>query len=152
GGLVVAFACARRGVRFERWHAPEGTPPPPAAGAPLGDELGECLRMGAGLVKVGVDTEPNTLALEADLADHCSATKGCYTGQEIVARIQTYGHTNRALCLLHLAAGPTIAAPQTLHEPEEKLAVGRVMAAVPAPGQPLRVGLGYLPRDFQAIG
>jgi folate-binding protein YgfZ len=108
--------------------------------------------MGAGIVRVGVDTESGTLALEADLADHCSTTKGCYTGQEIIARIHTYGHTNRALCLLHLAAGPAITAPAVLHELEDKIAVGRVMAAVPVPGKALRVGLGYLPKDFQPVG
>ena len=149
---VVALRCARRGVRFERWHAADAASLPKISGAALGMELAECLRMGAGLVAVGIDTEASTLALEADLADHCSTTKGCYTGQEIVARIQTYGHTNRALCLLHLGAGPAITAPQTLHEMEDKVAVGRVMAAVPVPGRDLRVGLGYLPKDFQAIG
>jgi folate-binding protein YgfZ len=149
---ATTFAWTRRGVQFVRWHADSGSALPAVAGAPLGDELAECLRMGAGIVKVGVDTEPGTLALEADLADHCSTTKGCFTGQEILARIHTYGHTNRALCLLHLAAGPAITAPAVLHEPEDRLAVGRVMAALPVPGRALRVGLGYLPKDFQAVG
>jgi folate-binding protein YgfZ len=103
-------------------------------------------------VRVGLETEPSTLALEADLDDHCSTTKGCYTGQEIVARINTYGHVNRKLCLLHLPAGPELTTPQPLHEPEDQLAVGRVLHAVPVPGKPLRVGLGYLPKDFQALG
>ena len=119
---------------------------------PLTPDLAECVRMAAGLVRVGIDTEPSTLALEADLDDHCSTTKGCYTGQEIVARIHTYGHVNRKLCLLHLPGGPEIMAPMPLHEPEDQLAVGRVMHAVPVPDRPLRVGLGYLPKDFQALG
>jgi folate-binding protein YgfZ len=108
--------------------------------------------MAAGLVRVGIETEPSTLALEADLDDHCSTTKGCYTGQEIVARIHTYGHVNRRLCLLHLAPGERIAAPQQLLEPDDGVAVGRVMHAVPVPGQAARLGLGYLPKDFQAVG
>jgi folate-binding protein YgfZ len=149
---VVAVAFARRGVQFERWHARGDAMPPALPGAPLDDARAECLRMGAGLVRVGVDTEPQTLALEADLADHCSLTKGCYTGQEIVARINTYGHTNRALCLLHLEGSGAIDAPRTLHELDDGIAVGRVMRAVQVPGRELRVGLGYLPKDFQAIG
>lgn len=151
-GDRIVVGCERRGVRFVRSHGG-----PPAAGgraapAPLSAELAECLRMGAGLVRVGVDTEASTLALEADLDDHCSRTKGCYTGQEIVARIHTYGHVNRRLCLLHLPDGPETAAPAQLVEPEERIPVGRVMHAVPLPGHGLRVGLGYLPGEFQAPG
>jgi folate-binding protein YgfZ len=145
-GLMLRYE--RRQVVFTRRYGG------PAAGAaePMADDLAECLRMCAGLVRVSVETEPNTLALEADLDDHCSTTKGCYTGQEIVARIHTYGHVNRRLCLLRLADGPAITAPVALHEREDDVPVGRVMHAVPAPGHGLRVGLGYLPKDFQAIG
>src|SRR5712671_3421149 len=155
GGLVVA--AQRRGVAMVRAHGPAAALAGDAAlatlaGKPLSGEVAECLRMGAGLVKVGVDTEPGTLALEADLDDHCSKTKGCYTGQEIVARISTYGHVNRRLCLLHLQGEGAIDSPQPLVEPEDGVAVGRVMHAVQAPGRKVRVGLGYLPQDFWAIG
>ena len=40
----------------------------------------------------------------------------------------------------------------TLLELEDELPVGRVMHAVSVPGHDLRVGLGYLPEDFQALG
>ena len=145
-GWVVRFA--RRGVQFERSYGGE----PAGDGATLDAALAESLRMAAGLVRVGVETEPSTLALEADLDDHCSTRKGCYTGQEIVARIHTYGHVNRKLCLLQLVSGDPIEAPATLVELEDELPVGRVMHAVAPLGQDLRVGLGYLPADFQAIG
>ena len=146
-GTVVTVV--RRGLCFRREHAPAA-----AAAAAVGgpEPRAECLRMLAGFVRVGVDSEAATLALEAGLDDHCSTTKGCYTGQEIVARIHTYGHVNRQLCLLWLAPGAAIEAPQPLQEPEDGLPVGRVMHAVPVPGQPARLGLGYLPKDFQALG
>jgi folate-binding protein YgfZ len=139
---------ARRGVQFVRSYGAG----PAADGAPLPHALAEALRMAAGLVRVGVETEASTLALEADLDDHCSTRKGCYTGQEIVARIHTYGHVNRKLCLLQLDGGERIEAPTTLLELEDELPVGRVMHAVSVPGHDLRVGLGYLPEDFQALG
>lgn len=151
----------RRGVSFTRSHggplversltedgAEGGEAVTPE---PLSDELAEVTRMLAGLVRVGVETEASTLALEADLDDHCSTTKGCYTGQEIVARIHTYGHVNRKLCLLELVAGEAIAEPATLVEPEDEIPVGRVMHAVAA-GDVGRVGVGYLPKDFQEVG
>ncbi len=155
---VVSFA--RRGVLFTRVHGGsmeqtemrEDGREVPISPRPMSAERAECVRMLAGLVRVGVETEPTTLALEADLDDHISTTKGCYTGQEIVARIHTYGHTNRKLCLLLLAPGEPIAAPQPLHETEDRLAVGRVMHAVRIPDASERLGVGYLPKDFQAIG
>lgn len=152
---------ARRGVLFQRVHGAsavhaelvtdEGRKTP-VSSRPLDADRAECLRMLTGLVRVGVETEANTLALEADLDDHCSTTKGCYTGQEIVARIHTYGHVNRKLCLLQLAAGERFAAPLPLHEPEDDVPVGRVLHAVPIPGLDARLGVGYLPKDFQALG
>ncbi|GDY01163.1 folate-binding protein YgfZ [Planctomycetota bacterium] len=147
---AIRFEWLRGAVRFVRWHAATVAELPAQLGAPLSDELAEALRLIAGIVKVGQETEPNTLALEAGLSDHCSTSKGCYTGQEIVARILTYGHTNRALCRLQLAAGSAIALPMPLYELVDQLAVGRVMSAVPVPQHELRVGLGYLPKDFQA--
>ena len=49
-------------------------------------------------------------------------------------------------------AHPAITAAVALHEREDDVPVGRVLHAVPAPGLGLRIGLGYLPKDFQAIG
>lgn len=151
GGAVV-FAWTRGGVQFVRRHFERGQALPEWRGAALDADRADCLQMAAGIVSVGIDTEATTLALEAFLDDHCSTTKGCYTGQEIVARIHTYGHTNRALCLLELSNGPRIAAPVVLHECEDDLPVGRVMRAVPQPGFAARLGLGYLPKDFQHAG
>ena len=153
-GPVVRIA--RRGVQFERRYGEAALPADsePAVPQPAGtssNDTAECLRMLAGFVRVGIETEPTTLALEADLDDHCSLTKGCYTGQEIIARIHTYGHTNRRLCLLQLDAGDAITAPAPLHD-EDEIAVGRVMHAVPMPDRAMRLGLGYLPKDFQAPG
>ena len=151
-GSAVMFAWKRGGVQFVRRHFTRGDAMPEWSGSPLDADRADCLQMVAGIVSVGVDTESSTLALEAFLDDHCSTTKGCYTGQEIVARIYTYGHTNRALCLLELAAGPRVSSPVVLHECEDDLPVGRVMRAAPMPGGGARLGLGYLPKDFQREG
>lgn len=160
-----ALSIARRGVTFTRCHggvvSANVIDETSAAGAacdeerkpePMSDELAEVARMLSGLVRVGLETEASTLALEADLDDHCSTTKGCYTGQEIVARIHTYGHVNRKLCLLRLPVGDAITEPVALHECEDDIPVGRVMHAVPFVERDMRLGLGYLPKDFQPIG
>lgn len=146
-GLVLAVQ--RHGVATVHAY---GTAPAPASAQPLAEDHAEALYMLQGLVRTGADTEPRTLVLEAGLEDHCSTTKGCYTGQEIVARIHTYGHTNRRLCLLRLEGAAPIAAPVELQEPEDGVAVGRVMRAVPLPSGRQRLGVGYLPQDFQQPG
>ena len=52
----------------------------------------------AGTPVFGIDIDSKTLPPEMGhhfVASHVSYDKGCYTGQEVVARIQSRGHTNR---------------------------------------------------------
>lgn len=154
GALVLTGE--RHGVSWVRYHAPSAFfVEPPWSGVELSeitDDLAACLRICAGTVAVGSDTEPGTLALEAALDDHVSTDKGCYTGQEIVARIHTYGHLNRKLCLLRIDSAAAIEIGTALLETEEGDPVGRVMTSAPLPDGRGRVALGYLPGDFQEPG
>lgn len=71
-----------------------------AAGAPPADAAAlEVLRIEAGRPAWGVDMNEDTLAQEAglDALNAVSYTKGCYTGQETVARVHFRGHVNRFL-------------------------------------------------------
>jgi folate-binding protein YgfZ len=75
--------------------------------AELGDPVGlwawEALRIEAGRVRVGLDTDDRTIPNEAGLlglAVHLD--KGCYRGQETVARVHTLGRPPRRLVRLHL--------------------------------------------------
>lgn len=69
----------------------------------------------AGLPEWGVDMDENTLAQEAnmDALQAISYRKGCYTGQETVARVHFRGHVNRTLRRVHFADGiaPAIMTP-----------------------------------------
>lgn len=66
----------------------------------------ELARIAAGVPRVGVDTGPTTLVQEAGLeAGAVSFDKGCYLGQETVARIAFRGRVNRRLRGVALA-GP----------------------------------------------
>ncbi|HEY3286477.1 MAG TPA: glycine cleavage T C-terminal barrel domain-containing protein [Gemmatimonadaceae bacterium] len=66
----------------------------------------ETLRIEAGRPAWGVDMNGESLAQEArlDVLDAISYTKGCYTGQEVVARVHFRGHVNRVLRGLRLDA------------------------------------------------
>jgi tRNA-modifying protein YgfZ len=100
------------------------------------DEL-EALRIEAGTPVWGKELDETVLPAEAGLDEtHISFTKGCYPGQEPVARLQYRGHPNRRLRRLEVAdARP---GDEILHG--EKV-VGRVTSAVPGRA------LGYVRRE-----
>ena len=70
-----------------------------AAGAvPAGSDAVDAIRIELGEPVVGTDVDERTIPQEADLvADAVDFTKGCYLGQELVARIDSRGHVNRHL-------------------------------------------------------
>lgn len=66
--------------------------------APTGADALELLRIRAGVARVGTDTGPKTLVQEAGLEDRAvDFTKGCYLGQETVARAQHRGQVHRTI-------------------------------------------------------
>ena len=70
-----------------------------AAGAiPIGTLAETVVRIEAGEPVMGVDVDEATIPQESGLvAEAVSFTKGCYLGQELVARIDSRGHANRHL-------------------------------------------------------
>lgn len=55
--------------------------------------------------KWGVDVDAETIPWEAGMSEYVSTSKGCYTGQETIARIETYGRVARRLMRLTCATG-----------------------------------------------
>jgi folate-binding protein YgfZ len=73
---------------------------------PAGRQAYEALRIEAGTPLYGVDLSEDNIAQEAARTRLAiSFTKGCYLGQEPIARLDALGHTNRELRGLKLAAG-----------------------------------------------
>ena len=73
---------------------------PPAADPISADEL-EALRIAAGTPAWGKELDDSVLPAEAGLDEtHISFTKGCFPGQEPVARLHYRGHANRRLRVL----------------------------------------------------
>ncbi|OYV72860.1 MAG: hypothetical protein B7Z72_03830, partial [Gemmatimonadetes bacterium 21-71-4] len=81
-----------------------------AGAAPCGLAAWEIARVEAGRPEWGLDIDDGTLVQEAnfDELQAISYTKGCYVGQEVVARVHFKGHVNRHLRGLRAAgtAGP----------------------------------------------
>ncbi|HEX8304708.1 MAG TPA: folate-binding protein, partial [Jatrophihabitans sp.] len=76
-----------------------------AAGAhPIGSWAAEALRVERRQPRLGLDTDHRTLAHEAGwIGSAVHLDKGCYRGQETVARVQNLGKPPRRLVLLHLS-------------------------------------------------
>jgi len=86
----------------------------------------ELRRIERGVPRWGREIDDRILPAEAGLeATHVSFSKGCYPGQEPVARLHFRGHPNRGLRVLELDELPEYDAP-LLHEGRE---VGRVTSA-----------------------
>lgn len=75
------------------------------AGAnPAGPETFHALRIAAGFPLFGLDITEDQLVQEVGRTSRAiSFTKGCYLGQEPIARIDSMGHVNRELCRLMIS-------------------------------------------------
>ncbi len=72
---------------------------------PVSDEAAECVRVERGTPRYGVDLDDSVIPQEAGLNERAvSFTKGCYVGQETVARLHYRGKPNRHLRGLRLSA------------------------------------------------
>ena len=97
----------------------------------------EPLRIEAGTPAWGKELDETILPAEAGLDEtHVSFTKGCYPGQEPIARLHYRGHPNRQLSVLEVAE----ASPGDEIHLGEKV-VGRITSAVPGRA------LGYVRRE-----
>ena len=72
---------------------------------PVSEQAAECLRVERGRPRFGIDIDETTIPQEAGLNERAvSFTKGCYVGQETVARLHYKGKPNRHLRGLRLSA------------------------------------------------
>jgi folate-binding protein YgfZ len=71
----------------------------------VGADAAECLRIERGRPRYGIDMDDATIPQEAGINERAvSFTKGCYVGQETVARLHYRGKPNRRLLGLRLSA------------------------------------------------
>jgi folate-binding protein YgfZ len=123
----------------------------------LGQELYELLRIENGVPKYGVDMDESTVVLETGLDEAVSFNKGCYIGQEIIARIHFRGHVAKRLAglILDTAELPGSANGGTenyeLRSPDGKNA-GRLTSIVLSPRIGRIIALGYVRYDYLAEG
>lgn len=116
----------------------------------ISDELYEVLRIEAGTPRYGVDMDETTIVPELGLDALISYNKGCYIGQEIIARIHFRGHVAKRLTGLVLS-GPPTAAIGHMSEPEnlaltaaDGKSAGRVTSTTFSPALNSDLALAYV--------
>lgn len=118
---------------------------------PFGTDAREMLRLEAGLPRAGADLTEEIVPPEANLEGKAfSLSKGCYPGQEVVARMDTYGSVRRRMVGLVLL-DPVI--PKTgakLFSGERE--IGWVSSAAYSPSFGCSIALAFPLRDFSTPG
>jgi hypothetical protein len=108
-------------------------------------ELWELLRVERGLPRVGRELTDDVLAEEAGLlGSHVHLDKGCYPGQETVARVHNLGHVQRRLAGLRFEPGGLPAPPADLVTADGRRA-GQLRSVVDHP-ELGPIGLAYVRR------
>ncbi len=104
--------------------------------APVGASCWDWLDIQAGIPDVMPATQEQFVPqmLNLDLLGGINFKKGCYTGQEIVARTHYLGKVKRRTYLAHAAAGNLPAPGNPVFGADSTEPVGQVVMAAPAPG------------------
>jgi aminomethyltransferase len=107
----------------------------------------EVLRIEAGVPRVGAELDEEVFPAEAGLIERAvSLTKGCFTGQEIVARLESRGQVNHRLVALRFEGegSPEVGATLTL---EDGKPIGEVTSVCLSSLGAIGLGYARLPHD-----
>ncbi len=112
------------------------------AGAIVADaDEWETLRVQSGAPAYGAEMGEPYNPLEAGLIGAIDFTKGCYIGQEVIARLDSYDRVQKYMAVLHFSEGSEVTVGASLAH--EGRTAGEVTSLYRTPGGELR-GLGYV--------
>jgi len=113
------------------------------------DEALEVLRIEAGIPLLGAELDEGVFPDEARLESAISRTKGCYTGQEIVARLHSRGAVNHLLVALAFDREDPPAVASSLRSGEK--VTGKVTSSCQSPSLG-SIGLGFTRVEHSQAG
>ena len=120
--------------------------------AEISDELFDVLRIEQGIPVYGIDMDETTIVPELGLDGLISYTKGCYIGQEIIARIHFRGHVAKRLTGLIAAEDAENLSPGTELSTEDGKNAGRITSVSVSPKLKCVIALAYVRYDHLAGG
>ncbi|MBI4412091.1 MAG: tRNA-modifying protein YgfZ [Deltaproteobacteria bacterium] len=110
----------------------------------------EVLRVEQGICKVGIDATEENLPQEARLDRALNFDKGCYLGQETIARLHFLGHVNRVLAGLKIEPNNAVEKKAPIFDGEKR--VGKITSSVFSPTLNTVFVLGYIPFALNQAG
>ena len=117
---------------------------------PFGRTAFNSMRIEAGIPIHGIDMDENTIPIEAGLWDALDFEKGCYIGQEVIARIKWRGRVNWHLVGLEIAENPIITVGSKIFNDNKE--IGRITSTTFSKTLGKTVALGYIRREFREQG
>ena len=117
---------------------------------PVGLTALNSLRIEAGIPRYGAELGDSVFPLEAELEGAISFEKGCYIGQEIVARMQYRGHPNRLLRGFEITSDTLPQRGDRLFDEDKE--IGWLTSAVVSPTFGKTIGMGYVRVAFTDEG
>ncbi len=109
---------------------------------PIGWDTVETLRIEAGTPRYGAELTDSVIPLEAELEHAIDFEKGCYIGQEIIARMKYRGHPNRLLRGLVIDAEKPIQQNASIFYEDKE--IGWVTSSVYSPTLSKPIALAYV--------
>jgi folate-binding protein YgfZ len=117
---------------------------------PLGYAAMNTLRIEAGIPIYGTDMDESNIPIEAGLWDALNFEKGCYVGQEVVARIKWRGHVNWHLIGFQSEGEIAPEIGDEVFSGERK--IGRITSSAFSHTLNKPLSLGYIRREFKEAG
>ncbi len=116
----------------------------------VGDNAYECFRISAGIPSVS-EINDNYNPHEAKLLDEVCFTKGCYIGQEVIARLSTYNKVQKYLCTLVFDSPLTNGSLPDLFNNQNQFA-GKITSQTFCPELNTTVAMGYVEKNNYQLG
>lgn len=117
---------------------------------PIGWDALESLRIEAGTPRYGTELTDSVIPLEAELEHAIDFEKGCYIGQEIVARMKYRGHPNRLLRGIEIDGEHPVQQNSPIFHNDKEIGWVTSSAYSPILGKP--IALGYVRMAFTESG
>lgn len=115
----------------------------------VGEEAYQALRILRGVPEGGSEIDDRSNPMELGLHDAYDLNKGCYTGQEVLAKMETHDSVKRRLVGLEFSGE---ALPEGVELRHEAGTVGRITSSAQVPGSGRAVGLALVAREHAAAG
>ena len=122
-----------------------------AGGGLAGGEASEFFRIGQGVTRFGKDTNESTLPLDAGIFEAIDFDKGCFPGQEVLAKIHNLGHPARRLVRFEIEGEVDIEGGAAITI-EGDAKAGSITSAQALRGSNRTLALGYVKWKYRESG